>query len=102
MDRQGRCPILLNVYNNQVELQGGGRVLADETYIRESILNPGAKIVAGYQNIMPAFQGQVSEQNLLQLLAYIKSLSTRTPAPAPSTPGVRDNKTVFRGMEPTR
>jgi cytochrome c oxidase subunit 2 len=102
MDRQGRCPILLNVYNNQVELQGGGRVLADETYLRESILNPGAKIVAGYQNIMPAFQGQVSEQNLLQLLAYIKSLSTRTTTPAPSAPGVRDNKTVFRGMEPTQ
>ena len=54
--------------------QGGAKVIADEAYIRESILNPQAKVVAGFQPIMPTFQGQVSEEQLLQLIAYIKSL----------------------------
>jgi cytochrome c oxidase subunit 2 len=57
-----------------VQLQNGEVVRADETYIRESILNPRAKVVAGYPPIMPAFQGQISEEGLLQLIAYIKSL----------------------------
>ena len=59
----------------QVTLQGGETVSADETYIRESILNSTAKIVDGYQPNMPTFQGQVTEDALLQLIAYIKSLS---------------------------
>jgi cytochrome c oxidase subunit 2 len=57
-----------------VALASGGSVVADETYIRESILNPAAKIVAGYQPVMPTFQGQIGEEDLLQLIAYIKSL----------------------------
>jgi cytochrome c oxidase subunit II len=51
-------------------------VKADEAYIRESVLNPQAKIVTGFGPIMPSFQGQVSEDQLLQVMAYIKSLST--------------------------
>ena len=47
---------------------------ADERYLRDSILTPAAKVVAGYQPIMPTFQGQISEEELLQLIAYIKSL----------------------------
>ena len=54
-------------------------VVADEAYMRESILTPAAKVVAGYQPIMPTYQGLVSEEDLLQLIAYIKSLP---PAPA--------------------
>jgi cytochrome c oxidase subunit II len=57
-----------------VPLQGGGSVVADETYIRESILNPMAKIVAGYPSIMPTFKGLVSEEGMTQILAYLKSL----------------------------
>jgi len=57
-----------------VKLQEGTTVTADENYIRESILDPRAKIVAGYQPIMPTFKGLVSEEGLLQLIAYIKSL----------------------------
>ena len=49
--------------------------MADENYIRESILNPGAKVVAGFKPIMPTFQGQVSEESLMALVAYVKSLS---------------------------
>ena len=56
-------------------LPDGSTVVADDAYIRESILAPSAKIVAGYQPIMPTFQGQISEEQILDLLAYIKSLS---------------------------
>ena len=58
-----------------MKLQGGNTVTADEDYIRESILDPRAKIVAGYQPIMPTFKGLVSEEGMLQLIAYIKSLN---------------------------
>lgn len=74
LDMQGRCPNLTGVYGSQVQLQGGNVVTADENYLRESILNSQAKIVAGYQNIMPSYQGQINEQNLLRLIAYIKSI----------------------------
>ena len=50
------------VFGKQVQLQDGATVIADETYLRESILNPQAKVVAGFQPIMPTFQGQVSEE----------------------------------------
>jgi cytochrome c oxidase subunit 2 len=52
-------------------------VTADENYLRESILTPAAKVTAGYQPVMPAFQGLVSEEQLLALIEYVKSLSTQ-------------------------
>jgi cytochrome c oxidase subunit 2 len=67
-------PSLAGLFGKTVKLQGGTTVTADENYIRESILDPRAKIVAGYQPIMPTFKGLVSEEGLLQLIAYIKSL----------------------------
>ncbi len=77
MDNQGRCPSLRNVFGHPVQLDDGRTVLADEAYVRESILNPNAKIVKGYKrDIMPVFQGQISEEGLLQLIVYLKSLST--------------------------
>jgi len=103
VDTQGRCPSLQNVFGSVVELQGNRTVLADETYVRESILNPSAKVVAGFQNIMPSFQGQVSEQNILQLMAYVKSLSGLAPAgQSQPVPGTQDDKARFRGMGPTQ
>jgi cytochrome c oxidase subunit II len=74
-DSQGRGPVLDNLFGNQVQLHDGTVVTADESYIRESILQPAAKIVAGFQPVMPAFQGLVSEEELLALIEYIKSLS---------------------------
>ncbi len=74
VDAPGRGPVLEDVYGNEVLLRSGETVVADESYIRESILNPSAKIVAGYQTQMPTFQGQVTEEQVLQLIAYIKSL----------------------------
>ncbi len=71
----GRGPALLGLFGNNVTLKDG-QTKADEAYIRESILNPQAKIVTGFGPIMPSFQGQLSEEQLLQLVAYVKSLST--------------------------
>ena len=65
---------MAGVFGSSVTLASGDTVLADEGYIRESILDPRAKIVAGYAPIMPTFQGQFSEEELSQLVAYIKSL----------------------------
>jgi cytochrome c oxidase subunit 2 len=85
-DNQGRCPTLLNVFGSTVELTGGGRVKADEAYIRESILRPQAKIVKGYEPIMPTFQGLVTEDQVLQLVEYVKSLAQKPAAAPPATP----------------
>ena len=63
-----------------MQLTDGRKVVADENYLRESIMNSQAKVVQGYQPIMPAFQGMVSEENLLQLIAYIKTLKPAAPA----------------------
>ena len=74
-DSQGRGPLLNGVFGSTVKLSGGGTTTADETYLRESILVPAAKVVDGYQPIMPTYQGQVSEEGVLHLIAYIQSLS---------------------------
>jgi len=74
-DTQGRGPDLAGIYDKPVALEDGRSVMADDNYIRESILNPGAKIVAGFKPIMPTYQGQISEENLAALVSYIKSLS---------------------------
>jgi cytochrome c oxidase subunit 2 len=70
----GRGPVLDGVFGSTVQLKGGGTALADEAYLRESILTPQAKVVEGYKPVMPTFQGQVTETQVLQLIAYIKSL----------------------------
>jgi cytochrome c oxidase subunit II len=73
-DALARAPDLAGLFGRQVRLQGGGTVTADESYLRESILDPAARVVDGYQPIMPVFQGLVSEEGVLDLIAYIKSL----------------------------
>jgi cytochrome c oxidase subunit 2 len=70
----GRGPTLAGLVGRKTTLVGGQEIVADEAYIRESILNPQAKLVEGFGPIMPTFQGQVTEDQLLQLLAFIKSL----------------------------
>ena len=77
----GRAPSLNGVYGAKILLSDGSIVVADEAYIRESILQPKAKIVAGYQPVMPTFQGLVTEEQILNLTAYIKSLQSQ-PVPA--------------------
>lgn len=74
-DGSGRGPVLRGIAGRPVPLSSGTTVVADDAYLRESLLNPTAKVVTGYQPIMPTFQGQVSEETLMQIIAYIKSLS---------------------------
>jgi len=68
-------PNLEGLYNKQVQLQSGGTITADESYIRESILDPNAKITQGFQPQMPTYKGVLSEEQVLQLIAYIKTVS---------------------------
>ena len=86
-DAQARGPQLKGLFGHTVRLQGGATVTADESYVRESIVNPQAKIVEGFQPIMPTFQGLVTEEQLLQLIAYVRSLGSQAP-PAPAAPAV--------------
>jgi cytochrome c oxidase subunit 2 len=81
-DVQGRGPNLIGVFGKPVSLEDGRTVVADENYVRESILVPAAKVVSGFKPIMPSFQGQVSEDQLDALIAYVKSLSQAPTAQA--------------------
>jgi cytochrome c oxidase subunit 2 len=95
-DAQGRGPVLQNLFGTQAQMQSGETVIVDEAYVRESILTPGAKVVAGFQPIMPTFQGLVSEEGLLQLIEYVKSLKTANPVQAvrPTASGPAPNETT--------
>ena len=73
-DRTGVAPSLVGVYGSQIQLADGRTVLADDNYVRESIMVPTAKVVKGYQPIMPPFQGLVSEEQVIQIIAYLKTL----------------------------
>jgi len=73
-DSGARGPNLAGLYGSIVHLDDGRTLIADDAYLRESILQPSAKIAAGFQPIMPTFQGQLSEENLIQLIEYIKAL----------------------------
>lgn len=68
-------PDLAGVFGTQQTMQDGSSALADESYIRESILYPQKQLVVGYQPIMPTFKGLVSETQLMQIIAYIKSIA---------------------------
>lgn len=68
------APALDGLYGRTVPLEGGGTIVADEAYIRDSILQPQKHVVAGFQPIMPSYSGQISEPEIFQLIAYIKSL----------------------------
>jgi len=73
-DAQGRGPVLEGLFGKTVTLQNGETLSVDEAYVRESILQPAANIASGFQPIMPTFQGLVTEEQLLELIEYVKSL----------------------------
>jgi cytochrome c oxidase subunit 2 len=73
-----RGPPLEGLFGREVRLADGSTAVADEGYLRESILRPNARIVAGFEPIMPAYAGQIGEADLFQLVTYIKSLAART------------------------
>jgi cytochrome c oxidase subunit II len=80
-----RAPLLDGVYGKPVPLQSGQVVLADESYIRDSILLPQKDVVAGYAPVMPSFQGRISEEELMQIIAYIRFLGEEGPEPRKTT-----------------
>jgi len=87
-ENQGRCPNLRDLYNHPVQIDGGQTVLADDSYIRESILDPNAKIVYGFRpNVMPNFTGQLNESQVLALISYIKALGPQPGTEQPSSSG---------------
>jgi len=85
-----RGPDLAGLYGRTVTLRDGKRITADENYLRDSILRPARQIVEGYENLMPPYQDQLKEEEVLHLIAFIKSLSpgqvlTPPPATQPAT-----------------
>lgn len=91
---EAKAPLLEGIYMKEVALTDGKKVRADENYLRESILQPAAKVVAGYKPIMPTYQGQVSEEELLQVIAYLKSLK-----PGQSLPRVEETQSPADAKE---
>jgi cytochrome c oxidase subunit 2 len=94
-----RGPNLAGVYGSKLQLTGGSQVLVNDAYLRDAILNPSQHITAGYAPIMPTYQGQVSEDGLIDLVEYIKNMQTNyrvqqtlttseSNQAAPTTPGV--------------
>lgn len=99
-DADARAPTLEELFGTRVALSDGSVVKADEAYIRESILYPSAKVVAGWQNIMPPFKGQISEEEILQVIAFLQTLKRgQTPPrvesypPPTSTPPINTKDT---------
>jgi cytochrome c oxidase subunit II len=73
-DEDARAPVLEELYGRRVHLRDGRTVLADEGYLRESILQPSVKVVAGWEPIMPTFHGQVTEEEIYELIAFLRGL----------------------------
>jgi len=96
-DTQGRGPNLAGLFGKPVQLEDGRVVTADENYIRESILAPGAKVVSGFKPIMPVFQGLVNEEQLNALVAYVKSLN---PNPSGAAGGTTAVPSAAKPQEP--
>lgn len=74
-----RAPPLEGLYGRPVPLSDGSMVIADDKYIRDSILLPRSQVVASYEPLMPSFEGKVSEDQLLRLVLYVKSLARNQP-----------------------
>ena len=102
--QQGRGPTLFGLFGKKQQIQGDGEVTVDEAYIRESILNPQAKLALGFQPIMPTFQGQLSEEQILQLVAYVRSLGAQAEGGAATSGGASGGSTTgptTGGITPT-
>jgi cytochrome c oxidase subunit 2 len=80
------APTLAGLYGRKVQLENGSIVTADENYIRDSIVNPPAQVVSGYPRLMPSYRGQLSEEQMQQLISYIKSLGSARSDRAGATP----------------
>lgn len=86
----GRAPAFPGIYGSTVQFENGIQAVVDDAYIRESILDPTARLVAGYQPLMPTYTGQLSEEEIMRIISYIKSLkNVPDAANAPVAGGAR-------------
>lgn len=85
-DSSGDGPPLTRIAGSRVTLTGGTSVTASDQYLRDSILNPSKQIVDGYEAIMPSYQGQISEAEVLQLIAYLESMKATERQASPAVP----------------
>lgn len=101
--RGARCPPLEGLYESQVQLEDGTSIQADETYLRESILRPAAKVRLGYRPLMPIYEGQLSEEQVFLLVEYIKGLaiSPDEREPTESVTNGRQDESSADEAEPT-
>lgn len=76
---QFHAPLLQGLYRKPVPLADGTMVTANDQYLRDSILQPGKQITAGYANIMPSFSGHLTEEEIMQLIAYVKAIGKQEP-----------------------
>ena len=79
LNSQFHAPLLQGLYRKPVPLADGTVVTADDQYLRDSILQPGKQITAGYNNIMPSFSGHLTEEEIMQLIAYVKAIGKQEP-----------------------
>ncbi len=101
-DVAGRGPNLVGLFGRPVLLDDGRTITADESYVRESILNPGVKVVSGFKNIMPTFQGILSEEEVIGLVSYVKALGNGSAAlPLPVSDPDSGNYPVAPKPEPS-
>jgi cytochrome c oxidase subunit 2 len=94
-----RGPNLAGVFGSKLTLTSGSEVLVNEAYLRDAILNPSQHVTAGFAPIMPTYQGQISEDGLIDIVEYLKTLQTnyrvqqtqvtsQSNQAAPTTPGM--------------
>jgi cytochrome c oxidase subunit 2 len=106
-DANARAPVLEGLFGQQVALRSGQTVIADENYLRESIMHPAAQIVAGYEPIMPTFEGVISAEELIQLIGFLRTLApNETPPrverfPPPVQAGDLPGRKIPAGAVPT-
>jgi cytochrome c oxidase subunit 2 len=72
-----RAPLLDGIFGKPVPLSDGTLVTADDQYLRDSILLPNKQIAAGYDQVMPTYQGQIGDEELNAIIAYLKSLAAK-------------------------
>ena len=89
-DGSGRGPSLVNKFGQPQKLVDGTSVTMDEAYVRESILTPQVKVAAGYNPLMPTFQGLLSEENVIALVEYVKTL--KAPEGRASAAAAQENR----------
>ena len=98
---QGRGPSLKDIVGKTEALQDGSTVVVDDAYLRESILTSQAKIVRGFQPLMPTFQGLISEENLVALIEHVKSLSPQASTAAGQPTGATPSLNVQKPPAPS-